>query len=178
MRSKTRYALLVDAYNVINAWNELKTKASYSLEDARESLIQIMSEYKSFSGQEIWLVFDAHNEKSSNEKIEERLGINIVYTKEHQTADSYLEKKAKELVGERNIEVRVATSDYAIQQNILGSGGSRISSRELKLEVNEQRKSIKDTTRNMKLSKNELAENLDEKTRMKMKKLMKTLENE
>jgi len=178
MRSKTREVLLIDGYNIINSWGNLKKIASYSLEEARIALITTLSEYKSFSGQEIWLVFDAHNSSSCLEKYEEIQGITVVYTKENQTADSFLEMKVKKLVEERNIEIRVATSDYAIQQSILGSGGSRISSRELLLEVNVQNEKIKKTTKELDYTKNRLSEQIDNKTKEKLENLLKTLENE
>ena len=99
---------------------------------AREkSLIDTIIDYAEFSGQKAIIVFDAYNVKNSKEKVENRKYITVVYTKEHQTADSYIEKFITTL--SKYDEVKVATNDYAEQQIVLGKGASRISSRELKI---------------------------------------------
>ena len=132
-RTNKNSYLIVDGYNIINAWDGLKEISKEDLESAREKLIHYIIEYAQYTGKKAIIVFDAYNVKNSKEKIEERKYITNVYTKEHQTADSYIEKYISSLSKYDDIEV--ATSDYAEQQIILGKGASRISARELKLYV-------------------------------------------
>lgn len=138
-RNRKEY-LFIDGYNIINAWKNLKSISEISLDAARNELIEIMAEYQSFTGIEIIIVFDAHLLKGSNEKKEKIYNITVVYTKERETADGYIEKKL-DAIG-RNKTVRVATSDWLEQQVILGRGGTRISARELKIEVDDIKKAI------------------------------------
>lgn len=91
MRRNTKKSyLIVDGYNIINAWEQLKEIALNDLEGAREKLIHYIIEYAEFTGKKAIIVFDAYNVKNSKEKIEERKYVTVVYTKEHQTADSYI----------------------------------------------------------------------------------------
>ncbi|MDU7904734.1 MAG: NYN domain-containing protein, partial [Peptostreptococcaceae bacterium] len=92
MKRKFNHYLIIDGYNIINAWEELRRISVEDLDASREKLIDIIIEYAEFSGQKAIVVFDAYNVKSSMEKIENRKYITVVYTKEHQTADSYIEK--------------------------------------------------------------------------------------
>ncbi|WP_066496430.1 NYN domain-containing protein [Abyssisolibacter fermentans] len=124
--------LFVDGYNIINAWSELRELNKLNLAVGRNKLIEIMAEYQSFTGIKVIIVFDAHLVKGNTGKKETFLDIDIVYTKEHETADSYIEKSVSKLI--RNKKVRVATSDWAEQQIILGRGATRISARELEIE--------------------------------------------
>lgn len=124
--------LIVDGYNVINAWNSLKKKSEEDLQVARETLVSYIQEYskiKGYKAYKAYIVFDAYNVKGCDEKIEDHHGIIVVFTRENQTADSYIEKFISGL--SKYDEVAVATSDYAEQQIALGKGCSRISSREL-----------------------------------------------
>ena len=134
--------IIIDVYNIINAWEQLKELSKDDLEGARERLIHYIIEYAQYTGKKAIVVFDAYNVKNSKEKIEERKYITIVYTKEHQTADSYIEKYISSLSKYDNIEV--ATSDYAEQQIILGKGATRISARELKLYIDSTMVKIKE----------------------------------
>ena len=140
MRRNKKDYLIVDGYNIINAWDELKEIAISDLEHAREKLIDAIIEYAEFTGRLGIIVFDAYNIKSCKEKIEKRKNITIVYTKEYQTADSYIEKFIGSL--SKYDDVKVATNDYAEQQIVLGKGASRITSRELKLDYNNYMKSL------------------------------------
>jgi len=119
--------LLIDGYNIIFAWDELKELSKISLESARDRLIERLSVYKLFKNYEIILVFDAYKVKGNRGEIEEKDGITVVYTKESQTADNYIEKTAKELT--KNYRVTVATSDALEQMIIFGSGAYRFSAR-------------------------------------------------
>lgn len=156
--------LLIDGYNIINAWSDLKKAAETSLEEARSKLIDLLADYKSFTGQEIWVVFDAHQVKGVENRQDELMGIHIVFTKENQTADSFIEIKVKELTRSRHNEVRVATSDWAEQQVIMGSGGIRVSSRELQVEIEQTVKKIEVKTDTINNEKSLLFERIDKKT--------------
>lgn len=136
--------LFVDGYNIINAWDNLKELSEISLELARNELIEIMAEYQSFSGVKVIVVFDAHMVKKNSGTRDRIKGVEIIYTRENETADHYIERRLDE-IGRTEV-VRVATSDWMEQQIILGRGGTRISARELKIEVNRSLKRLKDRT--------------------------------
>ena len=167
-RTNKNSYLIVDGYNIINAWDNLKEISKVDLDGAREKLVHYIIEYAQYTGKKAIIVFDAYNVKNSKEKIEERKYITIVYTKEHQTADSYIEKYISSLSKYDDIEV--ATSDYAEQQIILGKGASRISARELKLYVDSAMVKIKEEQekRQQKIQRNFLEERLDKDTLSKL----------
>lgn len=125
--------LIVDGYNIINSWTGLKDLASKNMEEARDKLIEILANYRAYKGIEIILVFDAQLLKGSLGKEEIVNGIKVVFTKEHQTADSYIEIIVHSL--SRLNLVQVATSDWAEQQTIFSSGGIRMTAKELEKEV-------------------------------------------
>ena len=116
--------LLVDGYNVIFAWNKLKNMA---FDGAREALINILCNYQGFKKCELIVVFDAYKVKGNNREIERVNNISVVYTKEAETADMYIEKIAHKLA--KKHKVRVVTSDGMEQLIILGNGALRVSSR-------------------------------------------------
>lgn len=134
--------LLVDGYNIIFAWDELKAAARDNLEAARELLITRLANYQGYKKCELILVFDAYKVKGSRGEVEKVGDISVVYTKEAETADMYIEKTAHELGRKRR--VRVATSDALEQLIILGSGAVRVSANEFKAEVEEAEKEIRD----------------------------------
>lgn len=117
--------LLIDGYNIIFSWDELKEVAKDNLEDARNMLIDRVCSYRALHLQEIILVFDAYKVKGNRGEVEKIHNISVVYTREAQTADAYIEKTAHEL-GKKH-HVQVATSDGLEQMIILGSGAVRIS---------------------------------------------------
>lgn len=125
--------LLIDGYNIIFAIDSLKKIAKNSLEDARHSLIQRMSVYKVFKDCEVIIVFDAYKVKGNRGEIEKVDDVTIVYTKESQTADAYIEKAAKDLA--KNYNVTVATSDGTEQLIIFGSGAYRMPASHLENEL-------------------------------------------
>ncbi len=139
--------LLVDGYNIIFAWDELKEASKQSLDLARELLINRMCNYRGYAQCELILVFDAYKIKDNPGEVEHIHNIDVVYTKEAETADMYIEKVTHEL-GKKH-RVRVATSDNLEQLIILGNGATRISAAEFKKEVetaeDEIRKFIKQT---------------------------------
>ena len=165
MRRNKKDYLIVDGYNIINAWDELKDISITDLEHAREKLIDAIIEYAEFTGRLGIIVFDAYNIKSCKEKIEKCI---FVYTKEQQTADSDIEKFIGTL--SKYDDVKVATNDYAEQQIVLGKGASRITSRELKLDLENAKSKIKEknTSSYKKIQRNWLEDRLDKETLSKL----------
>jgi hypothetical protein len=125
--------LLIDGYNIINAWAELNEAKKISLEAAREKLIEIMADYSAQMGILVIVVFDAHQVENSRRVSYIINGVEVVFTKEGETADQYIEKMV-DAIG-REQKVRVATSDWIEQQIVLGRGATRISAMELYREV-------------------------------------------
>ncbi|MBQ8391308.1 MAG: TetM/TetW/TetO/TetS family tetracycline resistance ribosomal protection protein [Clostridia bacterium] len=132
--------LLIDGYNIIFAWEELKNIAEDSLDDARNMLIDRVCSYKAMRPYEVILVFDAYKVKGNRGEVEKVHNITVVYTKEAQTADAYIEKAAYEL-GKKH-HVQVATGDYLEQLIILGSGAVRISAAAFIKEMEEVQEEI------------------------------------
>ena len=125
--------LLVDGYNIIFAWDELKELARENLAAARAALADILCNYQGFRQCRVILVFDAYKVRGGRGEVQQYGGICIVYTKEAETADMYIEKATYQLAGRHR--VRVATSDGAEQLIILGHGALRMSARALKEEI-------------------------------------------
>jgi predicted RNA-binding protein with PIN domain len=121
--------LLVDGYNIIFAWDELKNTAAENLDAARAELINMMCSYQGCTGYEVIIVFDAYKVKGKHRDIEKFYNISIVYTKESETADSYIERVSHEL--SKKHRVLVATSDGLEQMIILGNGAMRMTAAEL-----------------------------------------------
>jgi predicted RNA-binding protein with PIN domain len=133
--------LLVDGYNIIFAWEDLKTIARDSLEGARQQLMDVLCNYQGWRGCEVILVFDAYKVPHGTGEVEKYHNIHVVYTKEAETADSYIEKATFEL-SKTSHRVTVATSDSVEQLIILGHGALRISARSFRQEVEEARKQM------------------------------------
>ena len=127
--------LLVDGYNIIFAWNSLKELAQVNLDGARGRLMDILSNYQGYRKIHLILVFDAYKVKGNPGSTVRYHNIDVVYTKEAETADQYIEKVTHEIG--RKHHVRVATSDGLEQLIILGAGAVRVSARELQEEVME-----------------------------------------
>ena len=125
--------LLVDGYNIIFAWQELKELADINIDSARDKLIEKLANYQGYKGCKLILVFDAYKVKGGKENVIKQGDMWIVYTKEAETADRYIAKTSLELTGKGM--VRVATSDALIQMIIFGSGAVSTSARELEAEV-------------------------------------------
>ena len=125
---------LVDGYNVIFAWEELSDLAKVSIAGAREKLQDIMCNYQGFRKCNLILVFDAYRVEGHEEEIVPYHNIHVVYTKEAETADSYIERTAHQIG--RKYQVTVATSDGLEQIIIRGQGCAMMSARELKEEIN------------------------------------------
>lgn len=125
--------LLVDGYNVIHDWEELRALAQDNLDAARHRLIQILSNYQGYRQCTLIIVFDAYKVKDNQGSMQKQDNIYVVYTKTAQTADSYIESATHRLAKE--FRVTVATSDGMEQLIAIGQGASRMSARQLKLEV-------------------------------------------
>lgn len=136
--------LLVDGYNIIFAWEKLNKTARESLDLARSELVNIMCNYQGFRRCEVIVVFDAYKVKGNRGEIEQVGGITVVYTKEAETADMYIEKATRTL-GKKH-RVRVATSDRLEQLIILGAGARRMSASELLSEVEATEREIRSFT--------------------------------
>lgn len=129
--SKRKNYLVVDGYNAIFAWPELKKLSKSSLEHARIELKNILQNYaRSHEYNKVILVFDNSKEKSLGSEVQVTEDFLVVYTKEHETADAYIERAVKELgAGSKFVTVEVVTSDNAEQTQVLGSGALRKSVR-------------------------------------------------
>lgn len=125
--------LLVDGYNIIFAWDELKALAKVNLDSAREALLDILDNYQGYRKCKVIVVFDAYKVKGGERRYEKHGEVDVVFTKEAETADTYIERTTYELRGEYLI--RVATSDNLEQMIILGNGAFKISAKEFKAEV-------------------------------------------
>lgn len=132
--------LLVDGYNIIGDWSELRELKKESLADARDRLIEQMAEYRSYKGWRVIVVFDAHLVPGIEAK-NMRRDIEVIFTKESETADEQIEKLATSLNNRRD-QIHVATSDMTEQRVIFGKGALRISARELEIEMVEIQRNI------------------------------------
>ena len=162
--------LLVDGYNIIFAWEDLKELAAVNIDGARERLMDILCNYQGFKKSTLILVFDAYKVKGNPGSVETYHNIHVVYTKEVETADQYIEKTVHEIG--RKYRVTVATSDQLEQVIILGQGGQRMSARELLEDVIEVSHQIRETARQKRSSdKNYLFDHLDEETAARMERI-------
>ena len=140
IRAPRQSAIIVDGYNIIFAWEELAEQAKHDLDAARRRLCDILSSFAGFKKCYLVLVFDGWKVKGNPGEKEQFHNIQVVYTKENQTADAYIEALADQIG--RNYAVRVATSDGLVQLSSLRSGVLRMSARELKLEVDAAHKEM------------------------------------
>ena len=132
-REKKEEYLLVDGYNVIFAWEELRELAAYNIESARGRLMDILCNYQGYKKMTLILVFDAYKVKESQGEISKYHNIHVVYTREAETADQYIEKTVHK-IGKKG-QVTVATSDGLEQIIIMGQGARRLSARDLQTEI-------------------------------------------
>ena len=125
--------LIVDGYNVIHSWEALNDIAKFSLEKARETLMDILSSYVAYTKTELVLVFDAYLVKDGQGSDFRKDGYRVVFTKQDQTADTFIEKMMHELGPDYNI--RVVTSDRLLQFSAVHSGILRMTAKEFEAEV-------------------------------------------
>lgn len=134
--------LLVDGYNVIFAWNDLKELAAINIDGARGKLMDVLSNYQAIKGCELILVFDAYRIQGHKTEIMDYHNIHVVYTKEAETADQYIERFAHE--NAQKYDITVATSDGLEQIIIRGKGCQLISSREFEEEIRQTLQSFRE----------------------------------
>ena len=159
--------LLVDGYNVIFAWEELKELAKVSIEAARDKLMDILCNYQGYKKCVLILVFDAYKVEGYTLEIQKYHNIHVVYTKEAETADQYIEKVVHHIG--RKYHVTVVTSDGVEQVITMGQGGTRISSRDFLEEIEYTKKLIAEDNEKQRVSdRNYLFDHADEEFVQKM----------
>lgn len=162
-----REYLLVDGYNVIFAWEDLKELAEVNIEAARNKLMDILCNYQGFRKCTVILVFDAYKVEGYALEIQKYHNIHVVYTKQAETADQYIEKVVHQIAG--RYHVTVVTSDGVEQVVTLGQGGTLISSREFREEVETVRRQIREEYESRRESgKNYLFDHMDEELARRM----------
>lgn len=154
--------LLVDGYNIIHAWDNLRSIVEKDcLENARTKLIEEMSNLQGYNHNEIIIVFDAHKVKRGQRKINKHYNVEVVYTKNSETADHYIERIAA--IRAKEAKVRVATSDGLEQIIILAQGATRVSAKELEEEVRSIKENFtKKYIEKIRLNNNRLEGHLDD----------------
>ena len=125
--------LLVDGYNIIFSWDELRDLSKVNMDGARQALIEILANYQGYKKCHVIIVFDAYRVKGGERRLEKHQNVDVIYTAEAETADMYIEKTAHEKSGEYH--VRVATSDRLEQIIITGSGAFKVSADEFRAEI-------------------------------------------
>ena len=178
-RPKKKKLLIIDGYNIINSWGELSDIAEEDLEGSRERLIDYMIEYSKYMSFEAIIVFDAYNVKNAADReIKRADSLTVVYTKENQTADSYIEKYISNIPNKKNREIIVATSDQAEQQIVLGKGGSRMTARELELDILKAKEDIRKhkslKTGKKTIQRNTLVDRVDDDIISKLEKIRRS----
>ena len=152
--------LLVDGYNMIHAWKELKQLVEVSLESARQKLLDMLSNYRKKKKMEIIVVFDGYLVKGNIGTVYQYHNISVVYTKEAETADHFIERTVHSLP--RHYKVSVATSDGLEQMIILGQGAQRMTAEELHRRILSAEKNIRQKyIENRPPKNNILADNID-----------------
>jgi predicted RNA-binding protein with PIN domain len=132
--------LLVDGYNIIGTWPELKSLKEHDLPAARDRLVERMAEYQAYWGYRVIVVFDAQYVQGTEKKFKDHK-VEVIFTKKNETADERIEKLAISL-NNRKTQIHVATSDYTEQWAIFGQGALRKSARELLIEMSTVEKGI------------------------------------
>lgn len=164
--------LLVDGYNIINAWGDIFNVSDEPLADSRDKLLEILSNYQGYKKINVIVVFDAHMVKGSMEKVENYDNITVVYTKENESADNYIERFVYKMGSTHT--VRVATSDYLQQTMILSSGGIRMSQRELREEINAINKNIREEIAGDLKKNNTIMSNINKELLEKLEKMRRS----
>ncbi|MCD2501797.1 NYN domain-containing protein [Clostridium sp. NSJ-145] len=154
--------IFVDGYNVINSWSNLKREKEISLDSARQKLVDILHNYGAINRCKIVIVYDGHRVTGNIEnKYEHNKNLLVVFTKDGETADAYIEREVHNLG--RRFEVYVVTSDSLEQQTIFQRGAVRISSIEFYNLVRVDIENVKKNSKKVHVSaKNTLEDNLDE----------------
>ncbi|HPD00857.1 MAG TPA: TetM/TetW/TetO/TetS family tetracycline resistance ribosomal protection protein [Acetivibrio sp.] len=168
--------LLVDGYNIIYAWPELKKLADGNMDAAKNKLLDSLSNYQWIRGCRIIVVFDAYRVEGHREEVLDYYNIHVVYTREAQTADQYIEKFAYD--NKKNYNITVATSDGLQQIIVRGEGCSLLSARELKAEIEASNERMKQEFKERNRRKpNFLADALSQESKQQMEDLIKDEED-
>jgi small GTP-binding protein len=165
--------LLVDGYNIIHAWPELKELADDNMDGARMKLIESLSNYQAIRKCRIIAVFDAYRVQGHREEVMDFSNIHLVFTKEAQTADQYIEKFAHD--NKKKYNIAVATSDGMQQMIVRGAGCSLLSARELKAEIDEANERIRQEFREIQgrnREGNSLVDSLSPEVKQQLEKLI------
>ena len=164
--------LLVDGYNIIHAWPELKELADEDMEAARVKLLDLLSNYQGIRKCHIIIVFDAYRVEGHAEEVIKYHNVHVVFTKEAQTADQYIERFAHD--NQTKYDIIVATSDGLQQIIIRGAGCALLSARELKIEVERVNERIKQEYEEMGArDRNRLIDSLSPEAKQQMEELAK-----
>ncbi len=161
--------LIVDGYNLLGAWS--KQAQDFNLEDAREALVHKLHDYAGYSGEEIIVVFDAWQSDRLQRTVDQRGLLTVVFTKSGETADHYIERLCDEAARDvylGKLELRVATSDAVEQTVVLGRGAVRISAREMRYEMEQNRHAEAINKSRGGIKRNLLMENIPEDIRQKL----------
>lgn len=161
--------LVVDGYNIIGAWDELNYLKRKDIGLARDRLLEILVEYKAYIGERVIVVFDALYVKGQESK-QSVNNIEVIYTKEDETADECIERLVKSLKTVKN-QVYVATSDYLEQRTIFSRGALRISARELLIEINSMHSNISDQLIQQSKKQPKRGLDMDDELREKLEKI-------
>ena len=168
--------LLVDGYNIIFAWPELKELADENMDSAKIKLLDILSNYQSIRKCVIIAVFDAYRVQGHREEVIDYYNIHLVYTREAQTADNYIEKFAHD--NKKNYNITVATSDGLQQMIVRGEGCSLLSARELQAEiVGANNKMMTEYREMIGIDRNYLVDALPQEVKKKMEGMVKKEDN-
>jgi uncharacterized protein len=143
--------LLVDGYNIIGSWPELRELKNKDLAAARDKLVEKMAEYQGYSGFRVIIIFDAYGVQGIEKKYK-NYQLEVIFTKENETADERIEKLAIAL-SNRKTQIHVATSDFTEQWAIFGQGALRKSARELLYEMDTIEKGIEKKVKKIKGNK-------------------------
>lgn len=169
--NKEKY-LLVDGYNIIYAWSELKELIEENMDAAKMRLLDLLSNYQWIKRIKIIVVFDAYRVEGHREEIIDYYNIHMVYTREAQTADEYIEKFAHD--NKKNYDITVATSDGLQQMIVRGEGCALLSAKDLKTEIIEANKRLQEEYEEKKdIDRNYLMDSLPPKVKKQMENIIK-----
>ncbi|MFB9276787.1 NYN domain-containing protein [Cohnella cellulosilytica] len=169
--------LLVDGYNMIGSWPELVPLKEERLEDARDRLLEMLSEYQGFAGLVLIVVFDAFRVPGTGKEYRPRKKFSVVYTRERETADECIERLVGEWLSVKR-NVYVATSDLVEQHVVFGRGALRVSARELRHAVRQSSVDIRTTIASDKqLKKNPVESILPEEVQARLERMRRGLKD-
>ena len=151
-KGKGRSYLVIDGYNVLFAWEEFEELRKMNIDGARESLIDVIQNYQGFTGTGATIVFDGYRVKGNAGTVHKYGDLNVVYTKEAETADRYIEEFVFE--NGRTYDITVVTSDRPVQMSAYGDGAGRMSAREFHNEVEGTSQEIRDKLNQYKAFRN------------------------